>query len=645
MKASSPLVEATDAWSVLADVLLLREAAACRSARGGVSDPLAGLRIDDAAAARAMEELVGGGREAAEARGAFEEAVAGSRRVFRASLRQPVPFSLVADAAGLEDAEAEVLALLCAVELEPRRQRLLAYIQDDVTRRRPTLHSLLHLLGPDHPGPLAVAPDARLRRAGLVDVAGEGPWADRTVAVHPTVIWALVGDGSRDPDLPVAATTVAAPGGDDGAALVVVSGEDRMRRLQAAVAATAGSLFLVTPAPRDEYQWAAVVRAATLRRLGVVVEVDDQLATDGRQVIDRADHLAWAIVSRHDLPVDQLPRRPWLARVAGAEAPTDEEWAAAFGAGTPRSHPLSAEQLDLVATAFAAVGGDLDAAVRRLAAGHIDRLARRVRPERTWDDLVLPPDQLAQLKDLAARYRNRATVYDEWGFRPAPSAGVVALFAGPSGTGKTLAAEILAGDLALELYKLDLAAVVSKYIGETEKNLDQVFDAAAAGNVVLFFDEADALFGKRTEVSDAHDRYANVEVAYLLQRLESYDGVVVLATNLQKNIDTAFLRRLHALVEFPVPEEPERRRIWERNLVPQAPLGDLDLDFLARQFTLTGGSIRNATLAGAFLAAETGSPITMEALMLGLRREFQKMGRLVTESDFSSYYDVVAPAG
>jgi hypothetical protein len=577
-------------------------------------------------------------------RAAFDEAVGTAREAFRASLHEPLPFSLVADAARLDEAEAEVFAFLCAVELEPGRQRLVAYIQDDVTRRRPTLHILGRLFGPDHPGPLAVAADSRLRRAGLVDVLNEGPWADRAVSVHPTVVWALVGDVSTDPELPAGVMTVAAPEGDpEGAPLVVVSGDDRVRRLQMAVLVTAGSVFLVAPAPGDAGGWAAVVREATLGRLGVVVEVDDELPAAGRWAIERADHLAWAVVSRHELPVDQLPRRPWLARTAGAERPTDEEWAAAFGADTPRSHPLSAEQLRLVATAYPAVGGDLDAAVRRLAAGRIDRLARRVRPERTWDDLVLPPDRLAQLKELAARYRNRATVYGDWGFRPAPSAGVVALFAGPSGTGKTLAAEILAGDLALELYKLDLAAVVSKYIGETEKNLDQVFDAAAAGNVVLFFDEADALFGKRTEVSDAHDRYANIETAYLLQRLESYDGVVVMATNLSKNIDIAFLRRLHAMVEFPIPEEAERRRLWERNLMPGAPVKDVDLEFLARQFTLTGGSIRNAALTAAFLAAEAGTPITMATLVLGLRREFQKLGRLVPASDFGPYSDLVAP--
>jgi hypothetical protein len=605
------------------------------------------LRIDHATADRTIAELAGETSNGAEAREAFRVAVDQAREVFRASLDQPSPFSLIACAAALGEAEAEVFALLCAVDLDPRRQRLVAYVNDDVSRRRPTLHTLARLFGSGHPGPLAVAADARLRRAALVDVAEDGSWADRTVAVHPTVVWALMGDSSGDPDLPAAATTAAGADGETGGApLVVVSGDDHVRRLQTAVSATAGSMFLVTPAPTDAAGWSAVVREATLGGLGVVVEVDGELTVEGRRVIERADHLAWAVVSHHDLPIDQLPRRRWLARTAEADAPTDDEWAAAFGPDTPRSHPLSAEQLRLVATAYPAVGNDLDAAVRRLAAGRIDRLARRVRPERTWGDLVLPPDRLAQLKELAARYRNRPTVYGRWGFRPSPSAGVVALFVGPSGTGKTLAAEILAGDLALELYKLDLAAVVSKYIGETEKNLDQIFDAAAAGNVVLFFDEADALFGKRTEVSDAHDRYANVETAYLLQRLESYEGVVVLATNLAKNIDVAFLRRLHATVEFPVPEEPERRRLWEANLVPGAPVEDVDLAFLARQFAITGGSIRNAALASAFLAAEACTPITMDTVILALRREFQKLGRLVTPSDFGRYSElVVAPPG
>jgi SpoVK/Ycf46/Vps4 family AAA+-type ATPase len=188
---------------------------------------------------------------------------------------------------------------------------------------------------------------------------------------------------------------------------------------------------------------------------------------------------------------------------------------------------------------------------------------------------------------------------------------------------------------------VDLSAVVSKYIGETEKNLERIFGAAAAGDLVLFFDEADALFGKRSEVSDAHDRYANIEVAYLLQRLETYEGMVVLATNLQRNIDPAFLRRISVAIDFVPPEEPERRQIWARSFPPTAPVADLDLAFLARQFKITGGVISNAALGAAFLAAAEDSPITMRHAVLSVKREFQKLGRLRTEKEFDRYFDLV----
>ncbi|MGH9136557.1 MAG: ATP-binding protein [Acidimicrobiales bacterium] len=639
------------AWTRLADVLLAREVVRCRQTRAWPPDPLAGLRIDETAVDRLLTELVEGqaGVDRGIAEGtepdwsALDTAVADTRASLLAFLDGPSPLAAVVASAALEPGAAEVLAFLCAVELDPRRQQLLGYIQDDVTRRRPTLHLLRSLFAREEPGVLALAENGRLRRAELVHLSGDGPWGDRAVAVHATVIWALVGDQSPDPDLPARASVTSAPEGcADGAALTVVSGDDRVRRLQVAVERTAGAAFLVTPLPATDEQWSAVVREATLGGFGVIVEVDDDLPESGRRVIERADHLSWSIVARSDLPLDSLPGRPWVQLRAGDEPPDDEEWTAALGPDADRDHPLTAEQLRLVAAAYPAVGGDLDAAVRRLASGRIERLARRIRPDRTWADLVLPPDSVDQLQELAVRYRQREVVYRGWGFRASPSAGLVALFAGASGTGKTMAAEIIAGDLALDLFKLDLSAVVSKYIGETEKNLNEVFDAASAGNVVLFFDEADALFGRRSEVSDAHDRYANIEVSYLLQRLESYDGVVIMATNLQKNIDPAFLRRLHAVVEFPLPDAVERRRLWECNLTPDAPTKELDLDFLARQFDLTGGTIRNAALTAAFLSAEAGTPITMEAVVRGVRREYQKLGRLVTAADFAEYYDLMS---
>ena len=204
-----------------------------------------------------------------------------------------------------------------------------------------------------------------------------------------------------------------------------------------------------------------------------------------------------------------------------------------------------------------------------------------------------------------------------------------------------MTAEVLAADLGLDLYRIDLSSVVSKYIGETEKNLERIFTAATAGNVVLFFDEADALFGKRSEVGDAHDRYANIEVSYLLQRLEHYDGLVILATNLRKNMDDAFLRRIDVAIEFDLPEPEQRRTIWEKVFPATAPIGDIDFDFLADRFDVSGGNISNAALAAAFLAADQGEPIGMEHVMLGLKREFQKLGRLRTESEFDRYLDLV----
>jgi SpoVK/Ycf46/Vps4 family AAA+-type ATPase len=267
-----------------------------------------------------------------------------------------------------------------------------------------------------------------------------------------------------------------------------------------------------------------------------------------------------------------------------------------------------------------------------------------VRPRRTWDDIVLSPDRLGQLHRIVNRYRNAGTVYDEWGMPDTSGRGIVALFSGSSGTGKTLAAEIVAGALELDMFKLDLSSVVSKYIGETEKNLEQVFSAASAGNVVLFFDEADSLFGKRSEVKDARDRYANLEVSYLLQRLEAYDGVVVMATNFQKNIDEAFLRRIHVLVDFPNPGVAERREIWLRHLGASAPKATLDVDWLAEGFEVAGGVIRNAVIDAAFQASEDRTPITMQHLANGLVNEQRKAGRLIRLEDYAPYLTPAADA-
>ena len=257
-------------------------------------------------------------------------------------------------------------------------------------------------------------------------------------------------------------------------------------------------------------------------------------------------------------------------------------------------------------------------------------LARSIEPRATWNELVLPEPVLQQLREICAQVRKRAIVFHHWGFdrRLSMGKGLYALFAGPSGAGKTLAAEVVAGSLGLDLLKVDLSATVSKYIGETEKNLQRIFEAAERSDAILFFDEADALFGKRSEVKDAHDRYANIEINFLLQRLEEFEGVVILATNLAQNLDEAFSRRIHLTVEFPFPNEVLRLAIWKSHFPSETPVADdLDLPYLAKQFKIPGGNIRNIVLNAAFLAADDGGSVQMSHLLQAARREYEKMGK------------------
>ncbi len=268
----------------------------------------------------------------------------------------------------------------------------------------------------------------------------------------------------------------------------------------------------------------------------------------------------------------------------------------------------------------------------------LGKLAKKINPHYQWNDIILPSDQLQILQEICNTLKYRPLIYEEWGFdgKLAMGKGLNVFFAGPPGTGKTMAADIIAGELGLELYKIDLSSVVSKYIGETEKNLSRIFDEAQTSNAILFFDEADSLFGKRSEVRDSHDRYANIEVSYLLQRMEEFQGIVILATNLRGNLDPAFIRRMHFSVEFSLPNLRERRRIWSKILPENTPLSpNLDLELMAERFEIAGGNIRNIALAAAFLAADDGGAIDMNHLLRATRREYQKMGRVVANGEFS----------
>lgn len=271
---------------------------------------------------------------------------------------------------------------------------------------------------------------------------------------------------------------------------------------------------------------------------------------------------------------------------------------------------------------------------RKHARRSLEKVAQRLEPRGRWDDLVLPAQQIEILRQVVVHVRNRAIVNEDWGFasRYERGLGLSALFSGTSGTGKTMAAEIIAGELDLDLYRIDLAAVVSKYIGETEKNLRAIFDAAEESSAILLFDEADALFGKRSEVRDSHDRYANLEVSYLLQQVESYRGVAILTTNMQHALDSAFTRRMRFIVQFPFPDAASRARIWQRIFPSATPVGQLDFNRLA-QLNISGGVVRNIAMHAAFLAAEKHEAVEMKHLLAAAHTEYSKMGKPLTEAE------------
>ncbi|MGZ4617477.1 MAG: ATP-binding protein [Frankiaceae bacterium] len=397
---------------------------------------------------------------------------------------------------------------------------------------------------------------------------------------------------------------------------------------------------------QDEFGWARLCEAIRLQP-GLVMLTSTGAAPPGQGIGARMLSVELAV------PPAAVRRQLWLADLAEAARGVDDVDAEALASRfrlTPAqiSDAVEAAVLEerCLPTGARVDAGMLFAAARRQSRTDLAQLAGRVEPAHEWGDLVLPDDSVEQLREICARVSRRDLVVRGWGFGRGTSRGngTAVLFAGPSGTGKTMAAEVVAREVGLDLYKIDLSGVVSKYIGETERNLTRIFGAAENANAILFFDEADALFGKRSSARDAHDRYANVEVSFLLQRLEEYDGVALLASNLPHNIDEGFARRLTATVHFPFPDEQARRRIWSLVWPPQAPLaGDVDLDRLATEHKLSGGGIRAAALRAAFRAAgrasTAGAPagsadlITMDDVLHAVRREFKKLGKALPRSD------------
>jgi hypothetical protein len=577
---------------------------------------------------------------------------------------------------GLDGLDMPVLALCAAPELDPRFGRLLAYLHDDVTRRLASPRLAARLLTDDPAESDAVlarfAADAPLRRRGAIRVLDDEattPIADRLVKVDDRLAGHLLGvalaaspPGDRlvaptaiDPGRAAAVGQLRAALGDAalGVSLLAV-GADAPELL----AAARGGPVLVVHAREAASPEAAAAAALRAALAGAVAcfELDD-LSPDDRAGLAAcvAERGAGALLcAQRPDAVSAIPGLRALAvRVPEASLAERRALWHAHAPGAAVDAVAERFRLSMAQIAHAAdvagasarsrgngppLAADLELGARDASRTRLGELAVRVESSAGWSDLVLPAEPLDLLRSVAAFLRHRDLVLSEWGYgrTVAGGQGLKVLFAGESGTGKTMAAGVIARDLGLDLFRVDLATVVSKYIGETERNLDRIFAAAEGSNAVLLFDEADALFGKRSEVKDAHDRYANIEVAYLLQRMEAYAGGIILATNLRSNVDDAFLRRLDILVEFPFPEPADRRRLW-RGLVPAgAPVADdVDLDRLADRFRLTGGSIRNCSVTAAFLAADEGAAIGMPHLLRAIAQELRKQGRLTLEADFA----------
>jgi hypothetical protein len=539
-----------------------------------------------------------------------------------APLDPPAAFERLRASFGLSEFELAVVLLAAGVELDPRLADLVVAANGGGVQ--PTLGLALRALPDAHWQ--ALTPAAALRHWRLIELGHGDTLATTPFRLSERTLHFLLGIDYLEPGLSAVAERVDLPAAlpesyrghvervagrwrpEDG--LLCLDGEDpgAVRAVAAAGCAALGldlhtmraSAMAVPPAEREPLQrlWE---REALFRQSALLADDD----TDGDAGTLAAVHLFIAgLRGPVVVPPRLLPRsggRPAAARLRVGPLTVAEQralWRHALGPAMAGGNgevdelivqfPLGVDQFDGVAAQVAgqAEDGGRDAVRERVwdvcrvrARAPIGRLAQRIESAASWDDLVLPGDQLAALHEMAAQVRHRAQVYDRWGFgeRAGRGLGVSALFAGPSGTGKTLAAEVLANDLRLDLYRIDLSQLVSKYIGETEKNLGVVFEAAERGGAILLFDEADALFGKRSEVKDSHDRYANIEVGYLLQRMESYRGLAILTTNQRAALDQAFLRRLRFVVAFPFPDATQRASIWARVLPAETPTVGLDL--------------------------------------------------------------------
>jgi hypothetical protein len=598
-------------------------------------------------------------------------------------MQPPPALEILSGLFQLTSFERDLLLLCAGVELDSRFGPLLAALNEDPERAAPTFSLALACLPEAHWN--ALTPAAPLRRWRLLEL-GSGPTLTlRPLRIDERILHFLTGITHLDERL--TGYIAAVPGG--GSELV----PSQRQVADLIVAAWSKSAWQAQPPviqlfggdPAAHQAIAAAVGARLnlkLHRLPVAVlpaspvEMDSLLRLWEREALLSGNVLLLdceqpeagetgreALASRwiDDLntplilssrerlhvrrplvtfevskPTQSEQRELWQAALGPAAAHLNgrmDALLAHFNLDAASIQSISAETLQAEPASPEALAEALWTACNEHSRPNLSELAQFIRPMAGWDDLVLPPAHMQTLHEVSMHVRQRMKVYETWGFaaRSTRGLGITALFSGVSGTGKTMAAEVLAKDLKLELFRIDLSQVISKYIGETEKNLRRVFDVAEEGGSILLFDEADALFGKRSEVKDSHDRYANVEVSYLLQRMESYRGLAILTTNLKENLDQAFMRRIRFVVHFPFPDAGQRAEIWRRIFPAQTPTEGLDIGRLAR-LNIPGGNIRNIALYSAFLAADAGEPVRMHHLLRAAQVEYAKLERPLNEA-------------
>jgi ATP-dependent 26S proteasome regulatory subunit len=717
--------------------LMLRELVS-RKGHGGGDDPFRGLYLtegeadallggDDAERGSSQNVQNGHDQSSRRNQGKGDE---GSDQISAAesSIRQKVEGSLEAGIDlqlcrlsrlfGLDRLELDAVVICAAAELDTKYEKIYGYLQDDMTRRSPSLGLVMDILCVTPEERLEVRrrflPGSRLIREKIIEPADsreDGIQLSTALRLNPDILACLIGSGmpetagkpqcspeAFEPWVGVGVSDalqeklknltryLAGKGGRTVCHLQGPYGSGKREiagQICAALGKRMAEIDLASLAADEKgFEAAAaisrVLRRALLEGSAIYVENLDLLASEDPRYLSIRSMLARSLESHPGLVIlssqgavdlgKKLQRRTLALKIPLIDYPERRQiWADALG-GAP-GEGLSEEDLDDLASKFRFTGGQIGDAVsaaqsiaslegrkelrkedvyqgcRFQSSRKLSALSRRIEAKSRWEDIILPEDKLEQLRDIVSWMEHKGKVYNDWGFgkKLLLGKGLNVLFSGSSGTGKTLAAGILASELGLEMYKVDLSSLVSKYIGETEKNLSRVFQEAEQGNAILFFDEADAIFGKRTEVKDAHDRYANLEVGYLLQKMEEHQGMVILATNLSKNMDEAFTRRMHFIVEFPFPEEEYRRNIWKTLLPAEAPVAeDVDFDFLARKLQVAGGNIKNILVGAAFLAAENSGVINMEHIIRAAGKEYRKVGLICSQSDFGKYYHLVS---